>query len=308
MFKTCVRATVLTGVALAAMVLPARAAADSCCGSPAPVSAAPCAPAFRTITVTEWVSETYSAVRTSYRTECATETYTAYKTECATETRTRQLTINKMVPEVHTAFKTVYTCVPTVETRTSYKTVVSYVPETIVTRKCVDQGHWECREVPVKESCISKLKKHFHKPDCCECPAPVCTKTVKVWCPNKVWIETPVTVTKKVCSTVPYTVQVTVNKMVPSQQSYQYTTYKCVPEIKVETYTVQVPHQVAYQATRTVSRCVPVQETVQLCRMVPRCVTKVVPVESCCTTICCSSGHKFFAKKAHKHHAAPCCD
>lgn len=299
MLKNCVRAIALTGVVLAAMVLPARVAADSCCGGPAPVVA--CAPAFRTITVTEWVPECYSAVRTSYRTECATETYTAYRTECATETRTRQVTFNKIVPEVHTAFKTVYTCVPTIETRTVLRTVVSCVPETIITCKCVDQGHWECHEEPVREGCISKLKKCFSKPDCCECPPPVKTKTVKVWCPNKVWIETPCTVMRKVCSTVPETVQVTVNKMVPSQQSYQVTSYRCVPEIKIETYTVQVPHQVAYPATRTVTRCVPVHETVQLTRMVPRCVTKEVPVESCCTAICCP------APKKCKKSKATCC-
>jgi len=39
----------------------------------------PCAPAYRTITVNEWVPEQYQATRTVYKTETHQEAYTAYR-------------------------------------------------------------------------------------------------------------------------------------------------------------------------------------------------------------------------------------
>jgi hypothetical protein len=242
----------------------------------------------KTICVTEWVPEHYQTTRTVYKTECVQEKYTAYRTECVPETRTRTVTVNKMVPVVHEEVRTCYISVPTVEHRTVYKTVVRCVPVTCVTRKCVDMGHWECREVPCGEDLWTRVRKMCRKHDCCEPCEPPPTKTVKVWCPNKVWVETPHTYMKKVCEQVPETIQVTVCKMVPQHQTHKVTTYKCVPESHVETYTVQVPRQVAFEATRTVARCVPVVENVTACRMVPRTVQKQVPCDTCDT---CTAKH-----------------
>src|SRR5262249_46035737 len=144
----------------------------------------------------------------------------------------------------------------------------------------------ECREVPCREGCLARLRKCFHKDDCCEpCPPP--TKVVKVWVPKKVWVETPVTRMVRTCEYVPTPVQVCVKKMVPQQQTVQVCTYRCVPEVRQEVCTILVARQVPYTATRCVAKCVPVPETVTLCRMVPRTVQKVVPVETCCEPVGC---------------------
>jgi hypothetical protein len=66
--------------------------------------------------------------------------------------------------------------------------------------------------------------------------------------------------------------------MVPQQQTVRVCCYRCVNELKTETFTVMVP------------KCVPVQETVTCCRIVPRTVVKQVascnPCETCCTPCC----------------------
>src|SRR3954470_1594933 len=121
----------LGGVVLSAAVMPVRA--GDCCGGSAPIAApapviasdscgspscAPAcapAPAMRTISVTEWVSEQYETFRTVCKTEYVNETYTAYRTECVPETRTKCVTINRMVPECRDEVRTTYKCVPTVE-------------------------------------------------------------------------------------------------------------------------------------------------------------------------------------------------
>jgi hypothetical protein len=164
----------------------------------------------------------------------------------------------------------------------------------------VDQGHWECCEVPCEPGFFSKLTSRRHGcGDSCDPCAPACcevvkTKTVKKWVPNKVWIETPVTKMVRTCEYVPYTTTVTVNKMVPVQEVHKVTVNRCVTEQQAQTYTVMVSRQVPYQATRCVAKCVPVQEKVTQCRMVPRQVQKQVPVCEAACDACdtCESGHR----------------
>ena len=181
------------------------------------------------------------------------------------------------------------------------KTVTTCKPVTTVTRKCVDMGHYECREVPCHQSCLSKL---CHKNNCCDCCPPP-TKTVRVWCPNKVWVETPCTKMVSCSECVPTTVQVTVCKMVQKQETVRVCCNRCVSEQKTETYTVMVSKCVPYQATRTVSRCVPVQETVTCCRMVPHTVVKQVACSNgcndCCNS-CCNTCGSSCSKKCHRCH------
>ena len=163
-------------------------------------------------------------------------------------------------------------------------------------RECVDQGHYECREVPCEEGLFSRMGKHLRHRHGCECEescAPP-TKTVQVWCPNKVWVERPVTRNVTKCEYVPTEVQVTVNKCVPQQQTFNVTVNKCVPVEKTETFTVQVPHQVAYEATRMVCRTVPTEEAYTACRMVPHTVAREVPCESEC-----GGGEFFTASSKH---------
>jgi len=282
------RIALLANVILAAAAVSARAE-DGCC-APAPTPA--CAPAMQTICVTEWVKENYTTTRTVYRTECVPETFTAYKTVCVPQTTTHVVTVNRMVPEVQHVVRTVCVPTPCVETRTVMKTVVTCKPVTTVTRKCVDMGHWECKEVPCRQSCLTKM--HNKHSGCCECCPPP-TKTVRVWCPNKVWVETPCTKMVRCTECVPCPVQVTVCKMVPKQVTSQVCCYKCVPQQITQTCTVMVSKCVPYQCTRMVARCVPCQENVVCCRMVPRTVVKQVPCADtcgdtcgapCCTTCC----------------------
>jgi hypothetical protein len=237
------------------------------------------APCFKTVCVTEWVPQNYETFRTVYKTEYTTEAFTAYKTVCVPETRTQVITVNKSVPVIKTGFRTVYKCVPSVEVHTGYKTEWQCREVTTVSRKCVDQGYYACKEVCVEPNCLDKLKAKLHH----ECCVPAKTKTVKEWVPNKVWIETPHTHTERFAVKVPYTYEVTVNKSVPVQESFQYTTYTCVPEQITQNYTVHVARQVPYQATRTVAHQVAVQEKVLQCKLVPVSVEKQVPVTECCS-------------------------
>jgi hypothetical protein len=283
------RLALLANVVLAAAALSARAeniAPVPAGGAAAPVAstADPCAPATQSVSVIEWVPENYTTTQTVYKTECVPETYTAYKTVCEPKTCTRVCTVNRMVQEVQNVVRTV--CVPTtcVETRTVMKTVTTCKPVTTVTRKCVDMGHYECREVPCRQGCLTKMRNK-HNCCCCEC---VPMKTVRVWCPNKVWVETPCTKMVRCCECVPCTTQVTVCKMVPKQVTCQVCCYKCVPQQVTQTYTVMESKCVPYQCTRMVAKCVPCQQTVTCCRMVPRTVVKQVACgnNNCCNETC----------------------
>ena len=163
MLRQLARTALLAGVLGTTATLMARAE------DPAP--AAPCAPQFRTVCVTEWVPESYPCTRTCYRTECKQETYTAYRCESIPETRTRVCTVYNRVPEVRTVTRTVCVCVPTVEERTVMQTFVTCKPETTMVRTCVDRGHWECKEVPCEPSCRDHFKGllHRHKHGCDSC-------------------------------------------------------------------------------------------------------------------------------------------
>jgi hypothetical protein len=272
--------------------------------APAPATAPaadPCAPAMKTICVTEWVPEKYTATRTVYKQECVPEKYTAYRTECVPETKTRTVTVMRQVTEEVEEVRTVCVCTKVQEERTVMKQVVTCVPVTTMVCKTVDKGHYECREVPCGpswgERACGFLAKHRRHDDCgceascgCEETCAPKTKTVQVWVPCKETIQVPCTKMERKVTCVPEKVCVTVNKMVPTQQKVKVCKTRCIPETKTETYTCQVSRQVAYEATRMVSKCVPVCETYTACRMVAKQVTKQVPVceTSCgCETSCC---------------------
>jgi hypothetical protein len=304
MFSKPVRFALLAGVLVAAAGVSAQA--NDCC-APAPCT--------RTVCCTEWVPEQYPCTRTVYKTEYKQETYTAYRCESIPETKTYNVTVYKSVPEVRTETRNVCTMVPVVEERTIMKAHVSCVPVTTTCRRCVDRGHYECREVPV---CENPCKKFFsklcsRKHDCCEpcCePSPPPMKTVQVWVPCKVWEEYPVTTYKRVCEYRPEKIQVTCCKPQYKQEQFQVTCMKCVPEVQTRTCTIMTSRMVPYQATRTVCVCVPHQETFTATRMVARTVTKEVPVcaPTCCETVCCKKSHKRFSKSGGLCSRSSCCD
>jgi hypothetical protein len=253
----------------------------------------------RTIRVCEWVPENAVVERTVLKKVCVEEKYTAYRTECVAQQQERVCHVSHMVPVYQDVVRTCCVAVPAVEKRTVMKPVVSCKPVTTVCRKCVDMGHYECREVECRESCFAKWRRKHHHDDCCEpCPPP--TKIEKVWVPCKVWVETPVAKMVRTCEYVPTVVEVNVCNWVEKKEVVKVCTYKCVTEEKKEMVTVMVPKTVAYQATRTVVQCQPVVEKVTVCRMVARTVEKQVPAETCCYEPCCEGGHHH--KRRHCGH------
>lgn len=292
-----VRAALLSSVVLASSAAFVRA--DCGCAAPA---AAPCAPATRTVTVTEWVPEKYEATRTVYKEECVQEKYTGCRTECVAEQRTHDVTVYRSVAETHNETRCVTRCIPTVEDRTCNKQVVTCVPETTYTHRCVDKGHYECREEACGPTMMERLHKLCHKKnDCCECSceceAPR-TRTRQVWVACKVDECVPCTHMVRHVECVPTVEHVTVYKHVSEQVTVPVTSFKCVPECVHQTYTVMVPHQVSYEAVRTVKKCVPVQEKYTACKMVARTVEKQVACEpatacnECGNTACNECGNQ----------------
>jgi len=296
-----VRFALLAAMLVAAAALPVRAEEEP---KPAPVEASKPVPPqeFCTVMVKELVPEPYTCTKTVYKIECHEEKYTAYKCEQVPVQKTRTVTVNKTVAETKPVTRKVVTCVPTVEEKTVMQSHWVCHQVTVMEKKCVDKGHYECKEVPCGPSVGERLHKLCKRNSCecemaCEAPCPK-TKTVKVWVPCPTWIEVPKCKTERVCETKPVTCKVTVLKKVEKEETCNVTSYKCVAEQKVENYTCMETKQVPYEATRTVKKCVPVQETVTGTRMVCKMVEKKVPVAPaacaapCEPTTCCKP--KFF--------------
>jgi len=251
------------------------ACAEPCAAACAP--AAPCGPV--TVQVTEMVPEYSQVAVTKYKHETKTETYTAYKCETVQEPVTSTYTVNTLVTECVMEPRTKCVKVPVTECVTEMCSKWVRVEVTEYKEKCVDNGHYECVEVPVKEGCFSGL---FKKHDPCACDPCPKTKTVKKWvsCPTTVcepvckkkWVKECYPVTKQVCT---YKTE-HVTEMVSVKKT------KCVPEVKTCTTMVCKTISVPYQATRCVTVCVPYTENVTVCKMVAKCVTKTLNCENPC--------------------------
>jgi hypothetical protein len=264
-------------------------AADGCGGC-----ATSCAPAMKTVYVTECRSETYEATRTVCKTFTKEEKYTAYKEICVPEERTRTCTVYHRVPEERTEWVTKCVEVPTCEDRVVYHHVTKCVQVTEMCRKCVDKGHYECQEVECGPTLWERFQKAC-KHDCCDtCCEAKHYRTKKVWVPCMVTEEYPVCKTKKITECVPEHVKVNVCKKVMTKEAVKVTCWKCVPENKVEKFTVQVKKCVPFEATRTVCYTAPVVEKYTATRMVPYTVAKQVPAcdSGCEATTCCKK--RFF--------------
>lgn len=281
--------------AIAAVAASSARAADVC--------STPCAPATRTVTVTECVPETYTTKKTVYKVECVQEEYDAVKCVNETQQMTKEVVCVKRVPVMTTEKRKVCKTITTFEEKCVMKPCWKTVEVTCMKKKLVRLGHWECKE---KECALGNL---FHKCarscDPCDPCANDCapkTRTVKRWvcCPE--YQECPVTKCKKVCEQVPTMVKVPVCKQVWTEEDVQVCRYNCVEEKKTVNYTVCVPKQVTYKATRTVRKCVPTEVDVTCTRMVPRTVTREVPVTSCsspCNDDCCERGRLFGRLRGH---------
>jgi len=304
------RLALLIGAITAVAVSPIRANHRApACGNPCG-SSATTAPCYRTITCTEWVRETYQVKRCSYRMECRTEVYDTFRCECVPECRERTVCCVRKVPVVREECRKVCHKVTVYEERMVQKTCYKYVQETCCRKELVRLGHWECREVqPLCGGLFSG--GHGHKGNGCnDCCNDSCrpTRTRKVWvhCPE--YRECPYTVCKKVCYTVCVPCKVPVCRTEWREERVKVCTYQCVTENRVEKCTVYVTRRVPCKATRTVRVCVPCEEMVTCCRMVPRTVTRQVADTTCdtgCQTSCCSSGN-WFGRMRHNRCNSDC--
>jgi hypothetical protein len=213
--------------------------------------------------------------------------------------------------EIRKVCKKVTVCEDRVVTRNCYKTV----QETCMKKQLVRLGHWECKEVPALFGGFGGGHGCNSCNSCNSCDTCCRTRTVKHWvhCPE--YRECPVTVCKKICVPECVTVKVPVCKTVWCEEKVKCCTYQCVQEKRVEKCTVYVTKTVPCKATRTVRVCVPYEECVTCCRLVPRTVTRQVAdccntcSNSCsntcsntcnsCTTSCCPKTG-FFARFGHR--------
>lgn len=297
------RLALLIGAITAVAVSPARAdfRAPGCCEPSCGPSTT--APAYRTVTCTEWVRENYTTKRTVYRVECRTETYDTFRCECVPVCKEVVVNVVKRVPVMTEECRKV--CHKTwcyedkVVTKTCYKTV----QETCMKKQLVRLGHWECKEVtPLFGGGL--FSGHGCCKDACStgcgdsCGSSCCTptRTRKVWvhCPE--YRECPVTVCKKVPVCEQVTCKVKVCKNEWREEKVKVCKFQCVEEKCVKKVTCYEKRQVACKATRTVRVCVPHEETVTCCKLVPRTVTRQVPCapacNNACTTSCNSCGNE----------------
>lgn len=296
------RLALLIGAITAVAVSPVRAnfRAPRCC-DPCGPSAGTTAPAFRSVTCTEWVRETYTTKRTAYKVECRTETYDTFRCERVPVCKDRIVTCTKKVPVWKEECRKVCHNVTVWEDRMVNKTSYKYVQETCMKKQLVRLGHWECREVSGLFGGAGGGLFGGHGHGCCNkgcgdaCGSSGCndacrpTRTRKVWvhCPE--YRECPVTVCKKVCVTECVKCKVAVCKKEWREEKVKVCTYQCVTENRVVKETCWETRKVACKATRTVRVCVPYEETVTCCKLVPKTVTRQVPCSNACNDACSSN-------------------
>jgi hypothetical protein len=316
------RLALLIGAITAVAVSPVRAGlrAPRCCDNPCGPSAGTStagagatAPAFRTVTCTEWVRENYTTKRTTYKVECRTECYDTFRCERVPVCKERTVSCVKRVPVWTDQCRKVCHHVTTYEERVVNKTCYKTVQETCMQKQLVRLGHWECREVcgggllggghggggglfsghghgrGCNSGCNDSCGNGNGSNACNDNCRPARTRKVWVNCPE--YRECPVTVCKKVCYTEAVKCKVAVCRPEWREEKVKVCTYQCVTENRVVKETCWETRKVPCKATRTVRVCVPCEETVTCCRMVPRTVTRQVPCAPACetTSACCES-------------------
>lgn len=261
----------------AAVLVPAARADHHDCGQPCGDPCAPAPACTQTIKVLEWQQTWVDEVRTTYKHECKEEQYTTYKCERVPVTKTREVTVYKHVTECVQEPRTYCVRVPVTEYKTEYKTCTRkvMVPET----KCVTEEHTYCTYECVEKKPGFLARLCGKKKDPCACPEYE-MKKVEHTC------EVQVQKTRMVCKTVtecvPVTVPVCTYRMEQRTEMVTVNRTRCVPECKTETYTCWEERTVPCTETRTVTVCVPCQETVKVCKMVPVWVDKEVPAAPAC--------------------------
>ena len=273
---------------------------------------AACVPAYQTVE------------RTVYRNVMVPETRTVQTTEFRPEVQQRTIVVHRRIPETRQVTETVLVTVPVqktrtvncnvtrpvfeevdqdytvlvphTETRTGVRTVCQPVQVETTRTVCRDEGHFE------NVTCVVPCRHcHHHRHGCGACGGcGVVHVTRRVWCPNYVAVQVPVTVWQNkyveekfeydvtVCRPEVHTRKVKVCRYVTEKQSREinYTAYeqeereqtrnvttcKVVAEERKQQCTVMVPHQVEKEIT------------VMVCRTVAETIVCQVPI--CCVPCC----------------------
>ncbi len=182
-------------------------------------------------------------------------------------TETKQITYRVAIPEWKEVTRQETICVPKRVECQGTRTVCQRVPVQTTRTVCRDAGQWVCRV------------------DCCGRPR-------KVWCPNIVQEEIPVTCWTTKLVEVPYTYHKTVYEPKTVTRKYRVCNYRyetrtkevpvtrCVPQTVTKTVQVPVYRTVVDQkkvtCTEWVSEVVEREVEVWVCKMVP-CESKPAP-------------------------------
>jgi hypothetical protein len=187
------------------------------------------------------------------------------------ESKTEMRTINYPVsiPTWRTVTRQVPVMVPYTEVRQGVRTVARPVQETVMQTVCRDLGHYECRSYT----------------DCCGC-----VHTCRIWVPQTITEQVPVTVCRVELEQVPYEYPVTLCK--PEMRTIQDRVCDVHVEMRTKEvpYTYCVPRQVERVVNETYYRCQPEEKVVRRMvmvpstemRQVPVCRTRMVPKEVRC--------------------------
>jgi hypothetical protein len=321
------RLALLIGAITAVAVSPVRAnhRAPRCCD---PCGSSTTGAAYRSVNnnCTEWVRENYQVKRTAYRVECRTEVCDSFRCERVPVCKERTVCVTKKVPVWREECRKVCHKVTTWEERVVNKTCYKTVQETCMKKQLVRLGHWECREVcPLFGGFGGGLfgggNGHgHHNRGCNDACNDACndrcndscrpTKTRKVWVSCPEYRECPVTVCKKVCYTEAVKCKVAVCRNEWREEKVKVCTYQCVTENVVQKYTCWETRKVPCKTTRTVRVCVPYEETVTCCRMVPRQVapTACPPANNCVSTNECCERGGWLRGLRDRFHSRDCCD
>jgi hypothetical protein len=211
---------------------------------------------------------------TEYQKVPVQKTVTAYETAYSDEKRTVQKVVHTPVEKTVTVKET--KMVPVQEQVQVTRHVRSTVSEQVPVTKCVDNGHYECREV----ACGTRARKvPVTTTDSCGRCVTTCqtvcepvVRTQKVWVPNVTQVTSYVT--RNRCVTQPVTETVNVTR------------YQAVTEDKQVKVTTHEAKTVSEEVTVRVARKVPVQKTVTAYECVPVSVTKEVSCDTASTSGC----------------------
>jgi hypothetical protein len=237
----------------------------------------------QTILVPQWTTETRTVRVVEFRPEVCEKTITVLRREPYTETVTRAVTVKTVTRTVAKPIwrdveQQVTVMVPYQEKRQGVRLVCQQVPVQETRTICRDRGQWEERAVEV--ACAPACG------GCGPCGAADCAprtiaRTVKVWVPNLVKEEVPVTVYRTQMVEQPFEYTVTLCRPETKSMTVRVCEYETEEQSLEVQYTVCVPEQHMQTLEVTRVRCVPEQQTVQCTVQVPHVVEKQVQVPVC---------------------------